>query len=147
MRFIPIFAASPMRRSTYDTGRTSPPSPTSPTKTASGGSAGSYTLDASAAATDRLPAGVWTRTPPDTMITHSQHAVIERVLALEVEHRANDVLERLGAGDAAALGHMPDHEHGGRRLFGVAHEARGTFAHLADVPGRALQVRREDGLN
>ena len=63
----PSCAASATRRSPWDTGRTSPPSPTSPMKMASGGRARSYTLEASATATARSPAGSCILSPPTTL--------------------------------------------------------------------------------
>src|SRR6185437_4769764 len=68
---IPILAASARRRSVCATGRISPPSPTSPMNTASDGNARSYTLDASAAATARSPAGSRNCTPPTTFMNTS----------------------------------------------------------------------------
>ncbi len=41
----------------------------------------------------------------------AQHALVERALALEVEHGVHDVLERLRARDAAALRDVAHHEH------------------------------------
>ena len=65
--------------------------------------------------------------------------MIERRLALEVEHRVHDVLERPRARDAAALGDVPDQEHGRAGFLGEAHQPRRALAHLADVAGRALE--------
>src|SRR2546430_13681955 len=38
----------------------------------------------------------------EAVLRRPQDAVIERALPLEVQHRVDDVLERLGTGDAAA---------------------------------------------
>ena len=69
------------------------------------------------------------------------------LVALEVQHRVDDVLERLRAGDAAALRDVPDDEHRGAGLLREAHESRGALAHLADVARRAFEVAGEDGLD
>ena len=45
----------------------------------------------------------------------AEQPVVERGLALEVEHGVDDVLEGLGPGDAAALGDVAHHEHRGAR--------------------------------
>ncbi len=73
--------------------------------------------------------------------------MVERVLSLEVQHRVDDVLERLRPGDAAALRDVADDEHGRAALLREAHQPRGAFAHLSDVARRALEVGREHGLN
>ena len=83
----------------------------------------------------------------EAILRRAQHAMIERALALEVQHRVDDVLERLRTGDAAALRDVPDDEHRGAALLGVAHQPRGAFAHLSDVARRALEIAREDRLN
>ena len=73
--------------------------------------------------------------------------MLQHSFALEIENGVDDVLERLGAGDAAAFGDVPNGEHRCLRLLGEAHQARGAFPHLADVAGRAFEVARENGLN
>ena len=78
----------------------------------------------------------------EAILRRAQHAMIERVLALEVEHRVDDVLERLRAGDAAALGDVADDEHRGAALLREAHQPRGALAHLPDVARRALEIAR-----
>ena len=78
----------------------------------------------------------------EAVLRRAQHAVVERVLALEVEHRVDDVLERLRPRDAAALRDVPDDEHRGAALLGEPHEARGALAHLPDVARRAFEVAR-----
>ena len=73
--------------------------------------------------------------------------MIERALALEVEDRVHDVLERPGPRDSAAFSDMTDEQDGRARLFREPHESRGAFAHLAHVAGRALELVRIGGLN
>ena len=75
--------------------------------------------------------------------------MIERRLAFEVQHGVHDVLEGLRPSDATALRDVPDEHDRGTGLFGKPHETRGTFADLADIPGRALQlfgIRGLDGI-
>src|SRR5919197_73216 len=69
----------------------------------------------------------------------AQNARIERRLAFEVESRIDAVLERLGSGDAAALGDVTDEQDRRARVFREAHETRRAFAHLPHVAGRALE--------
>ena len=78
----------------------------------------------------------------EAILGGAQHAMIERALALEVEHRVHDVLERLRPRDAAALGDVADHEHRGAGILREAHEARRALAHLPDVPRRAFEISR-----
>ena len=73
--------------------------------------------------------------------------MVERRLPFEVEHRVHDVFQRLGSGDAAALGHMTHHDHRGTGLLGEAHQPGGALAHLAHVAGRALEQVGVDRLD
>ena len=71
-------------------------------------------------------------------------------LALEIDDRVDEVLERLGPGDRAVLGHVADEDHGDPVALGEVHQAQGRFADLADAPGRAVEVldrRRLDGID
>ena len=83
----------------------------------------------------------------EPILRRAQHALIEKSFALEVEHRVDDVLERLWARDAAALRDVPDDEHRRSRFLREAHQPRGAFAHLADVSRRAFELVREDRLD
>ena len=86
----------------------------------------------------------------ETVLGGAEQPVVQRGLTLEVEHRVHDVLQRLGPGDAAALGDMAHHDDRGSALLGKAHQLAGALAHLAHVAGRALQhvgVDRLDGVD
>jgi hypothetical protein len=50
------------------------------------------------------------------------------------------MFERLRAGQAALLGHVPHEEDGDAVALRELHVAEGRFAHLPDAPGRALQL-------
>jgi len=84
---------------------------------------------------------------PETVLHRPQDAVVERALALEVEHRVHDVLERPGSRDAAALGHMADEQHRRSGLLGEPHQPRRAFPHLTHVARRALELVRVRGLD
>ena len=63
-------------------------------------------------------------------------------LALEREHRVDEVLERLRAGQRAVLGHVADqHDRDRLRLRELRQSQRG-LAHLADAARRARRARR-----
>src|SRR6266516_927312 len=83
----------------------------------------------------------------EAVLHGAQDPVVQRALALEVEDRIDDVLERLGAGDAAALRHVPDEQHGGPCFLREAHEPGRALPYLAHVPRRALELVRVGGLD
>ena len=83
----------------------------------------------------------------ESILRRAQDAVIEHALALEVQHRVDDVLERLGTGDAPALGDVANGEHRRLRFLREAHQSRGALPHLPDVSRRALEIAREDRLD
>src|SRR5206468_7193251 len=70
----------------------------------------------------------------------AKDAVLQHSLALEVQDRVDDVLERLRSGDAATLGDVADRKHRRFRLLCEAHQTRGALADLSDVAGRALEI-------
>src|SRR5256886_13006093 len=78
----------------------------------------------------------------EAVLRRPQDAVIERALPLEAQHRVDDVLERLGTGDAAALGDVAHQEHGGTPLSSGPHQPRPTTPHLAHLPTAAYLVLR-----
>ncbi len=57
------------------------------------------------------------------------------------------MLERLGAGDAAALGDVPHDHDRGAGVLGEAHQPGGALADLADVAGRAFEQIGVDRLD
>ncbi len=73
--------------------------------------------------------------------------MIERVLPLEVEDGVHDVLEGLGAGDAAPFRDVPDDEDGRAALLREAHQSRRALADLPDVARRPFEIAGVDGLN
>ena len=68
-------------------------------------------------------------------------------LALEVQHGVDDVLEGLGAGEAAVLRHMADEQRRHVLAFGGKQQLRRRLAHLADAAGRRLEFQREHRLD
>ena len=67
--------------------------------------------------------------------------------AFEVQHRVDDVLERLGTGEAAVLGHVADEKRRDVVTLGGEQKLRRGLAHLADAAGRRLELQREHRLN
>ena len=68
-------------------------------------------------------------------------------LALEVQHRVDDVLERLRAGEAAVLRDVADEERRDVLPLGGEQQLRRRLAHLADAAGRRLELQREHRLD
>ncbi len=68
-------------------------------------------------------------------------------LAFEVQHRVDDVLERLRAGEVAVLRDVADEHRRDVLSFRGEQKLRGRLAHLADAAGRRLELDREDGLD
>ncbi len=60
-------------------------------------------------------------------------------IALEIEHRVDDVLEHARPGDGAFLGHVSDDEQRRAGALGVARELRRALAYLRHRAGRRLQ--------
>ncbi len=69
------------------------------------------------------------------------------LLAFEVEHRVDDVLEHLRAGEAAVLRHVADEDR--RQIASLRGEEQigRRLPHLADAARRGLHLQREHGLN
>ena len=84
---------------------------------------------------------------PEAVLHRPQQPVVERALALEVQHRVHDVLERLGTGDAAPFRHVADQQHRRPRFLGEPHEPGGRLAHLAHVPWRSFELLGISGLD
>ena len=84
---------------------------------------------------------------PEAILHRPQHTVGVMALALEVQHRVDEMLEDAGAGDGALLGDVTDEERGDARALGQRHQARAALAHLGDAAGRRLQVGQEHGLD
>ena len=69
------------------------------------------------------------------------------LLPFEVEHRVDDVLERLRPGEAAVLRDVADEEGRDVLPLGRKQQLRRRLAHLADAAGRRLELQREDRLD
>ena len=61
-------------------------------------------------------------------------------LALEGEHRVDQVLERLRPGDRPLLGDVPDQEERRARALGLLHQPVGAVPHLPDRARRRLEL-------
>ena len=71
-------------------------------------------------------------------------------VALEIQHRVDDVLEHARPGQRAVLGDMADEHHAGAADLGMARELRRAFAHLrhrARRRGQLLGVQRLDRID
>ncbi len=68
-------------------------------------------------------------------------------LALEIEHRIHQMLDRLGAGDLAVLGDMADQQQRRAGCLGIAHQIEAGGAHLGDGAGRRIQRAGPQGLD
>jgi len=73
--------------------------------------------------------------------------VIEGAFTLEVEDRVDDVLEGLGAGDAAPFGDVADEQDRGPRFLGEPHQPCSALADLPHVAGGALELFGIGGLD
>src|SRR5207237_4774260 len=74
-------------------------------------------------------------------------AMVERALALEIQHGVHDVPERLRLRGATALRNVSHEQHRGSSLLRQAHEARRAFADLSYVARGAFEVVGVGGLN
>ena len=68
-------------------------------------------------------------------------------LALEVDDRVDQVLERLRPGDRAVLGHVADEDDGDPVALGEIHQAQRRFADLADAAGGPVELVDGRGLD
>ena len=84
---------------------------------------------------------------PEPVFHSPQDPVVERRFTFEIEDGVDDMLERLRARDAAALGDVSDEQHRGTGFLGEPHQAGSAFAHLADVAGRAFELFGIGGLH
>ena len=84
---------------------------------------------------------------PKPVLHRPEDPVVERRFTFEIEDGVDDMLERLRARDAAALGDVSDEHHRRSRFLGEAHEPSGALAHLADVAGRAFELFGIGGLH
>ena len=70
-----------------------------------------------------------------------------RPLALEVQHGVDQMLERLGPGQGAVLGHVADEDDRDAVLLGQLHQPQRALANLADAAGRAFELVDGHGLD
>lgn len=82
----------------------------------------------------------------EAVLDAAQDAVQVVLVALELENSVHNVLQHLGARDAAFLVDVADEDDRRMRLLGKAQDAGGTLAHLGDAAGRGLQRFGRDGL-
>ena len=68
-------------------------------------------------------------------------------LALEIQHRVDDVLERLRTGEAAVLRHVSDEQRRNVPPFRGEEQLGRRLTHLADTAWRRLELEREHGLD
>ena len=68
-------------------------------------------------------------------------------LALQVDHRVDQVLERLGPGDRPVLGHVTDEDHGDPVTLGEIHQSQCRLADLADAARSAIELVEGGGLD
>src|SRR5437763_12159297 len=84
---------------------------------------------------------------PEAVLGCAQHSMVEGGLALEIEHRVDDVLERLRSRDPAGFSDVPNDEDRRSTRLREAHQARGTLAHLTDIARTSPEIGRENRLN
>ena len=83
----------------------------------------------------------------EAVLHRAQHAEMMAALAFEIEHRIDQMLDRLGAGDLAVLGDMADQDQRRAGGFGIAHQIEAGGAHLGDGAGRGIQRPGPQGLD
>ncbi len=83
----------------------------------------------------------------EPVLHRADDAVRVVAFAFEVEHRVHDVLEGLGAGQAAVLGDVADQERRDVLALRREQQLRRRFADLPDAARRRLELERVDRLN
>ena len=78
----------------------------------------------------------------EAVLQRAQHPQRVMTIALEREHRVDDVLERARAREPAVLGDVTDQQRRDVVLLREPHELLRAVAHLGDRPGRA-RARRD----
>ena len=69
------------------------------------------------------------------------------MLAFQVEHGVDNMLQHPRSGDGAFLGDVPDQEHGHTAAFRQFTQARRAFAHLRDRTGCRFHLGQGHGLD
>ena len=119
-----------------------PPSPASPASRSDRNSAEGLGTGLQARARHLEDAQLGDRA--EAVLDGAHDAVVLVLLALEVEDGVHDVLEGLGPGQAAVLGHVADEEGRDPAALGQHEELGRDLAHLADAAGRGREARRVD---
>ena len=83
----------------------------------------------------------------EAVLGGTQHPVRAAVLAVERDDAVDEVLQQARPGQRPVLGDLADEEDGHTARLGSAQELRGGLAHLADAPGRAVEVVGGQGLD
>ena len=83
----------------------------------------------------------------EAVLHGADDAVRVMTLPFEVEDGVDDVLERLGAGEVAVLGHVPDEERRNVLPLRGKEQLRCRLADLADAAWRRLELQREHRLD
>ena len=68
-------------------------------------------------------------------------------VTLEIEDDVDHVLEQLGPGKAALLGHVTDKDHCGAGRLGQPHQTAGALSHLGQTAGRRWDLGHRDCLD
>ncbi len=84
---------------------------------------------------------------PEAVLVGAQGAKAGVVAAVEQHGTVDAVLQHLGTGQGAILGHVAHHEDGDVILLGIAGQQGGRFPHLGDGPRRRLHIRHMHHLN
>ena len=83
----------------------------------------------------------------EAVLVRAHDPVLAALVALEVQHRIDEVLEQTRAGDRAVFGHVAD-EHGrAARALGELHQRLRAVADLRDAPGVRLELGQRDRLD
>ena len=96
-------------------------------------------------ATSRRPASTISRTPtssvaPNRFFEARTQPERAAALALDGDDRVDEVLQRLGPGDAPLLRHVADEDDRDPLPLRQLHQAQGRLADLADAAGRAVEL-------
>ena len=83
----------------------------------------------------------------EAILVPAQNAIWAAGFAFELQHDVNEMLERLGSGEAAVFGYMPNDDGWNASALGEIHQAAGTLADLRDGARNRLELRRVHGLN
>ena len=83
----------------------------------------------------------------EAVLHRAEHAVGVVLLALEIEHGVDQMLEHARPGQRAFLGDVAHQEGGDAAPLGERHQARAALADLGDAARRRLQLGQEHGLD